>query len=69
MGFRVDDVEVTIKLFTEDGGYRTLNFHYETDKKFGFDLDPVIRLLLDYHHEKLLAAARAAGPDQVSFNF
>jgi hypothetical protein len=62
MGFRVDNVAVQITINEEfEGGTRVISFSYVPVKQFSFDLDPVVRALLDQNNARLLAAAKA-GP-------
>ena len=63
MGFRVDDVRVEIDINVEsDMGGKTIRFAFAPEKKFGHDLDPLVRALLDKNVEILNAAMIAAGP-------
>lgn len=51
MGFRVDNVKVTITVNVEFEGSRDITFEYAPSKKFDFDLDPLVKQLLNKCHE------------------
>jgi hypothetical protein len=58
MGYRVDSVAVQIVLHEDFEGSRTISFSFAPEKKFSFDLDPVVKALLEQNDARLLAAAK-----------
>jgi len=65
MGFRVDNVKVVITVQVEFEGSHDIVFEFAPEKKFGFDLDPLVQALLDKNTEltnELIAKAGPADP-------
>jgi hypothetical protein len=62
MGFRVDSVSVQIVLNVEFEGSKTISFSFVPEKQFDFDLDPLVRGLLDKNDATLKALAAANPP-------
>jgi len=58
MGFRVDNVKVVITVNVEFEGSHDIAFEFAPEKKFDFDLDPVVKELLDRNRARLLAAVK-----------
>jgi len=61
MGYRVDSVSVQIAVNEEFEGSRTISFTFVPEKKFDFDLDPLVRALFD-KNQALIDVAVALQP-------
>lgn len=65
MGFRVDNVKVVVTVNVEFEGSRDIAFEFTPEKKFGFDLDPLVRALLDKNEQINAEKVARAGPSDL----
>jgi len=65
MGFRVDNVKVVVTVNVEFEGSRDIAFEFTPEKQFGFDLDPLVRALLDKNEQINAEKVARAGPSDL----